>query len=50
VPRIADGRVTDIDLPDPILDALSQLYWGERYPETIEETPHSRSQMKIGTI
>ena len=22
----------DIDLPDNVLDALSQLYWSERYP------------------
>jgi hypothetical protein len=25
-------RDNDIDLPDGILDALSQLYWSERYP------------------
>jgi hypothetical protein len=25
-------RQVDCDLPDPILDALSQLYWSERDP------------------
>ncbi len=24
------GRAHDVDLPDPILDALSELYWLER--------------------
>ena len=28
----ANIRVADIDLPGNILDALSQLYWHERYP------------------
>ena len=26
----------DVDLPDPILDALSQLYWSERDPQARE--------------
>ncbi len=28
----ASTCANDIDLPDSVLDALSQLYWSERYP------------------
>ena len=27
------ARAYDSDLPDDILDALSQLYWSERHPD-----------------
>lgn len=27
------ARNTDVELPDPILDALSELYWQERCPD-----------------
>lgn len=26
-------RTNDLELPDPILDALSELYWQERCPD-----------------
>ncbi|MEQ1695773.1 MAG: hypothetical protein ABL901_08030 [Hyphomicrobiaceae bacterium] len=35
-PDAVSTATNDSDLPDGILDALSQLYWSERYPLACE--------------